>query len=100
MLKLYEFRDKFLRFIGLASLIVVSIIAVLVWQGWSIKVEPPLECWGSKEALFPQAHNYWEIAQKAFPKSDPRTVSEELVRMNGKIYYGGEVKIPLGCRNR
>lgn len=100
MLKLYEFRDKFLRFIGLAGLIVVSIIAVLVWQGWSITIKPPLECWGSKEAFFPQAHNYWEIAQKAFPKSDPRTVSEELVRMNGKIYYGGTIKIPLGCRNR
>lgn len=98
---LYNLRDKLLKFIGLAALIVVTLIAILVWQGWSIEVKPPLVCWGSRQSFFPGTGSYWEIAQKEFPKSDPRMVSDALVRMNGgSTYYGGAINVPLGCKNR
>jgi len=97
---LYDLRDKLLKFIGLAALIVVTLIAILVWQGWSVSIRPPLECWGSRQSFFPNTGSYWEIAQKEFPKSDPRMVSDALVRMNGGTYYGGAIYVPQGCKSR
>ncbi len=60
---------------------------------------PPRDCKGKQRIAVGNANTYWEIAKRDFPNSDPRPVSDALIKMNGDILQpGGMIFAPLACR--
>ena len=94
------FREKLLQLLGFMMMIVITIITIMILAGWQIKFIEPDYCQGSRTIAVGKANSLWEIAQREFPKSDPRAVTDELVRLNGSAMLdASSVKAPISCKN-
>lgn len=96
----YGFRDSLLKCLGWMMLIIITIATIMIVAGWRIKLIEPNYCKGERTLSVGKALTFWEIAQREFPKSDPRAVTDELVKLNGTaILDASSIKAPESCKS-
>ena len=91
---------RFDRILGWLALIIFTIAAAGYLLGWRVSFHQLPACEGERSVEVGSAGTYWEIAEREFPDSDPRSVVDELIRLNGEDLSDDDnrVALPLTCR--
>jgi hypothetical protein len=96
----FSFREKLIRSLGFMMLMVITFIGIMLAAGWKISFVAPKYCEGQRTVEVKDAGSFWEIAKREFPSSDPRYVTDELVRLNGTAKLDASiVKAPSSCKD-
>ena len=90
---------RFDRILGWLALILFTIAAAGYLLGWRVSFHQLPACEGERSVEVGSAGTYWEIAEREFPDSDPRTVVDELIRLNGGDLSVGatSINVPMKC---
>lgn len=86
---------RFDRILGWLALILFTIAAAGYLLGWRVSFHQLPACEGERSVLVGSAGTYWEIAEREFPDSDPRTVVDELIRLNGEFLRDDDNRVVL-----
>lgn len=86
---------RFDRILGWLALILFTIAAAGYLLGWRVSFHHLPACEGERSVEVGSAGTYWEIAEREFPDSDPRTVVDAIMVRNGKVLSVDAISIIL-----
>ncbi len=86
---------RFDRILGWLALIIFTIAAAGYLLGWRVSFHHLPACEGERSVLVGSAGTYWEIAEREFPDSDPRTVVDAIVVLNGEVLSVNDTRVIL-----